>query len=167
MPPKLRDWYGQTGEAPANDESIYTLRAANEKTLAMGKQSTKLGLLLMMVVTMNADAGLFDHSKGWKEEVQLHDGRVIVVERLFNLGGYQFSGKQYRYTKEGQLIVSLKTPASVGQDGAILVKGWSAGADLIVGTTTTDRMRWRTVAAIVNSSKAANDESIYIRRTAA
>jgi hypothetical protein len=27
-------------------------------------------------------------SMGWKEEVQLHDDRVIVVERYFNLGGY-------------------------------------------------------------------------------
>ena len=52
------------------------------------KRIAKLGLLLMMGVSMSADAGLFGHSKGWKEEVKLHDGRVIVVERSFNLGGY-------------------------------------------------------------------------------
>jgi hypothetical protein len=52
------------------------------------KPITKLLLLLMTGMTMNADAGLFDHAKGWKEEVQLHDGRAIVVERHFNLGGY-------------------------------------------------------------------------------
>lgn len=56
----------------------------------IGKQIAKLGLLLMMMgVVMNADAALLDHTKGWKEEVQLHDGRVFVVERHFNLGGYR------------------------------------------------------------------------------
>jgi hypothetical protein len=54
----------------------------------MFKLITKLGLLLMMGVSMNADAGLFGHSKGWKEEVQLHDGRVLLIERSYNLGGY-------------------------------------------------------------------------------
>jgi hypothetical protein len=52
------------------------------------KPIAKLVLLLTMGVTMSADAGLFDHSKGWKEEVLSHDGRVIVVERHFNLGSY-------------------------------------------------------------------------------
>lgn len=52
------------------------------------KRITKLGFLLMMGVSMNADAGLFGHSKGWKEEVQLHDGRVLLIERFYNLGGY-------------------------------------------------------------------------------
>ncbi|HLP98364.1 MAG TPA: hypothetical protein VK149_07955 [Sideroxyarcus sp.] len=44
----------------------------------------KLGLILMMVASMSADAGwfgLFSGSEKWKEEVQLSDGRVIVVER--------------------------------------------------------------------------------------
>lgn len=46
------------------------------------KRLTRLGLLLMMGASMNA------YSKGWKEEVQLHDGRVLLIERSFNLGGY-------------------------------------------------------------------------------
>lgn len=54
----------------------------------VAKRFAKLGLLLMLGASMNASAGLFGHSKGWKEEVQLHDGRVIVAERHFNLGGY-------------------------------------------------------------------------------
>lgn len=45
-------------------------------------------LILTLGVTLSACAGLFNHSKGWKEEIQLNDGRVIVVERFFNLGGY-------------------------------------------------------------------------------
>lgn len=52
------------------------------------KRITKFGLILMMGVSMSADAGLFGRSKGWKEEVQLHDGRVLLIERSFNLGGY-------------------------------------------------------------------------------
>ena len=49
------------------------------------KQITKLGLLLMMGLTMTAcGAG----SIKWKEEVQLSDGKVIVVEReLITKGG--------------------------------------------------------------------------------
>jgi len=42
----------------------------------------------MIGVSMLASAGLFGNSKGWKEEVQLHDGRVLVIERHFNLGGF-------------------------------------------------------------------------------
>jgi len=52
------------------------------------KQIMDLGLLLTMGASMSADAGLFGHTKGWKEEVQLHDGRVLVVERFYNLGDY-------------------------------------------------------------------------------
>lgn len=28
------------------------------------------------------------HTMRWKEEVKLHDGQMIVVERFYNLGGY-------------------------------------------------------------------------------
>ena len=40
---------------------------------------------------MNAKAGLFGiggHTMSWKEEVLLHDGQMIVLERFYNLGGY-------------------------------------------------------------------------------
>jgi hypothetical protein len=47
-----------------------------------------IGLVVILGVSMSACAGLFGHSKGWKEEVQLYDGRVLVVERHFNLDGY-------------------------------------------------------------------------------
>lgn len=51
------------------------------------RRIAQLGLVLLLGVSMSACAGL-GSSKGWKEEVQLHDGRVLVVERHFNLGGY-------------------------------------------------------------------------------
>ena len=54
----------------------------------MMKRIAKLGLVLMLGASMSACAGLFGNSTGWKEEVQLHDGRVLVVERTYNLGGY-------------------------------------------------------------------------------
>ncbi len=47
----------------------------------MSKQIAKLGLIMMMGVSMSACSS----SESWKEEVQLHDGSVIVVERHFNL----------------------------------------------------------------------------------
>lgn len=46
------------------------------------KKIIKLGWLLIMGVSMSAC------SKGWKEEVQLHDGRALLIERSFNLGGF-------------------------------------------------------------------------------
>lgn len=45
---------------------------------------TKFGLLLMMGVSMNGCSSTME----WKEEVKLHDGQVILVQRHFNLGGY-------------------------------------------------------------------------------
>jgi hypothetical protein len=44
------------------------------------KRLAKLGLILMMGVSMTAC------SKDWKEEVLLHDGKKIIVERVQNLG---------------------------------------------------------------------------------
>lgn len=57
--------------------------------LAIGKQITKLGLLLLMMgVTMSADAGFFElGGTSWKEEVLLHDGHKIIVKRSQNYGG--------------------------------------------------------------------------------
>ena len=48
------------------------------------KQIMELGLLLMIGVSMNA----YSATMSWKEEVVLHDGQVVVVERFYNLGGY-------------------------------------------------------------------------------
>lgn len=49
----------------------------------MMKRIAELGLLLMMGSTISACS-----SMSWKEEVKLHDGRIIVAERYYNLGGY-------------------------------------------------------------------------------
>jgi hypothetical protein len=54
----------------------------------MWKQITKLGLLLMMGVSMSAC------SKSWKEEVQLHDGSKIIVERTVDRGGRHEIGQE-------------------------------------------------------------------------
>ncbi|MHB0986530.1 MAG: hypothetical protein ACYC05_13185 [Sulfuricella sp.] len=54
----------------------------------MLKQITKLGFLLMMGVSMSADAGLFGFGgTSWKEEVLLHDGSKIIVKRSQSYGG--------------------------------------------------------------------------------
>ena len=54
------------------------------KQIGMMKHLAKLGLILMMGGSLNANAGLFGlfgGSEKWKEEVQLSDGRIVVVER--------------------------------------------------------------------------------------
>ena len=48
------------------------------------KAVNTIGLILALGISINAEAGffgLFGGSEKWKEEVQLSDGRVIVVER--------------------------------------------------------------------------------------
>lgn len=47
-----------------------------------------IGFISILGMNMSACAGPSPNTKGWKEEVQLHDGRLIVVERIFNLGGH-------------------------------------------------------------------------------
>ncbi len=53
------------------------------------KQLAALGFLLAMGASMNAEAGLFGiGGVSWKEEVLLHDGRRITVERSQDYGRY-------------------------------------------------------------------------------
>lgn len=53
-------------------------------------QIAKLGLLFIIGVSMNAEAGFLGlgNSASWQEEVLLHDGRKIIVERSQSYGGY-------------------------------------------------------------------------------
>jgi hypothetical protein len=59
----------------------------------MLQRITKLGLILMMGVSMSADAGLFSGTS-WKEEVLLHDGSKIIVKRTVERGGRHEIGQQ-------------------------------------------------------------------------
>ena len=64
------------------------------------KQFVTLGFLLLMGVSMNAEAGLFGlgGNEKWKEEVQLSDGRIIVIEReQINEGG----GDEWAFNRSG------------------------------------------------------------------
>ena len=57
------------------------------------KQITKLGLLLMMGLAITAcGAG----SEKWKEEVQLRDGKIIVIERqaIYESGGAEWASNR-------------------------------------------------------------------------
>jgi hypothetical protein len=75
----------------------------------MVKHLTKLGLLLMLGVCMNANAGLFGFgSTSWKEEVLLHDRSKIVVERSVDRGGRHEIG-QKPPIKAQRLIFKLPT----------------------------------------------------------
>ncbi len=48
----------------------------------------RFGLILTLGATMNAEAGLFGFGgTNWKEEVLLHDGSKIIVERSQSYGG--------------------------------------------------------------------------------
>ncbi len=52
------------------------------------KAFSTVGLILLLGASMNANAGLFGlGGSSWKEEVQLHDGQKIIVERSQTYGG--------------------------------------------------------------------------------
>lgn len=69
------------------------------------KQITKLGLILMMGVSMNA----YSATMNWKEEVLLHDGGILVVERFYNLGGYPTLDSRERAALDETVTFSLPT----------------------------------------------------------
>lgn len=79
----------------------------------MLKEVTKLGLLLMMGVSMSACVG---GSEKWKEEVQLGDGRVIVVERelLYEGGGDEWASNRGG-SKPKEYRIRFAYPVGSGQ----------------------------------------------------
>lgn len=59
------------------------------------KRIMEFGLILMMGMSMNADAGLFGFGgDSWKEEVLLHDGQKIIIKRFIKRGGRHEIGQQ-------------------------------------------------------------------------
>lgn len=71
------------------------------------KRITKLGLILMMGVSMSADAGLFGFGgDSWKEEVLLHDGSKIIAQRTLSYGGRREVG-QGAPIKEQSILFTL------------------------------------------------------------
>jgi hypothetical protein len=70
------------------------------------KRIVHIAVLLMLGASMSACAEL-GSSKGWKEEVQLHDGRVLVVERHFDLGGYPTLDARERRPLDETITFSL------------------------------------------------------------
>jgi hypothetical protein len=61
----------------------------------MMKRLTRLGLLLMLGVSMNAGAGFLGFGgTSWKEEVLLNEGSKIIVERTVDRGGRHEIGQQ-------------------------------------------------------------------------
>ena len=60
------------------------------------KQVTKLRLLLMMGLSMSACS----KTSSWKEEVLLHDGSKIVVERSVSYGGRHEIGQKSPYSEQ-------------------------------------------------------------------
>lgn len=67
------------------------------------KQITKLGLLLMMGVGMSA----YSATMSWREEVLLHDGGILVVERFYNLGGHPTLDSRERAALDETVTFSL------------------------------------------------------------
>ena len=72
----------------------------NNKNLLLKAFST-IGLILTLGVSMSADAGLFGFGgTSWKEEVLLHDGSKIIVERTVERGGRHEVGQKSPYKEQ-------------------------------------------------------------------
>lgn len=71
------------------------------------KRIAKLGLILLTGVSMGANAGLFGiGGTSWKEEVLLHDGQKIIVQRSQSYGGRHEIG-QTPPIKEQEITFTL------------------------------------------------------------
>lgn len=68
--------------------------------------STSIGFLLTFGCCIDASAD----SMKWQEEVLLHDGKKIVIERTYNLGGYPTIDSRER--KSLDQIVTFSVPGS-------------------------------------------------------
>ena len=67
----------------------------------------RFGLLLMLLISMHAHAGLFGFGgESWKEEVLLHDGQKLIVDRSVEFGGRHELGQKPPY-KEQTLAFTL------------------------------------------------------------
>lgn len=69
------------------------------------KAFSTIGLILILGVSMNANAGLFGGTS-WKEEALLHDGSKIIVTRTVERGGRHEIGQRSSY-KEQSLTFTL------------------------------------------------------------
>ncbi len=72
------------------------------------KAFSTIGLILILGVSMSADAGLFGLFSGtsWKEEALLHDGSKLIVERSVERGGRHEIGQEPPY-KEQSLVFTM------------------------------------------------------------
>ena len=74
------------------------------------KVFSTIGLILTLGVSMSADAGLFGFGgTSWKEEVLLHDGSKIIVERSVERGGRHEIGQKPPYKEQS---LSFTMPSS-------------------------------------------------------
>ncbi len=70
----------------------------------------RFGLFLMLLISMHAHAGLFGFGgESWKEEVLLHDGSKIIVERTVERGGRHELGQRPSISEQSLSFVLPNT----------------------------------------------------------
>ncbi len=78
------------------------------------KRIVRFGLILTLGASMNVEAGLFGFGgTSWKEEVLLHDGGKIIVERTVERGGRHEIGQQPPIKNQSLTFVLPGTNESV------------------------------------------------------
>ncbi|MBK7502911.1 MAG: hypothetical protein IPI14_09975 [Polaromonas sp.] len=74
---------------------------------------------------MNAYAGMFGFGgDSWKEEVMLHDGRKIIVERTVQRGGRREVGQQPPIKEQRLTFTMPGTKQQVVWGGLLLARHW-------------------------------------------
>jgi hypothetical protein len=70
---------------------LYACHLLSHGAESVMKHSARLfSLLIAATLSLAACSGLpgIAHTMAWQEEVLLHDGRIVIAERKYNLGGY-------------------------------------------------------------------------------
>lgn len=92
--------------------TLFVLRKENGMKLSNSRMMNiaKFELLLLLSFAISACAGvpaLNNSTSSWKEEVVLHDGKVVVVERFFHLGDYPTADSHNRSPLDQTLTFTL------------------------------------------------------------
>lgn len=79
----------------------------NGKHMSVWRKALRMAIAIVALgACMNADAGLFGiGGTSWKEEVLLHDGSKIIVERFVERGGRHEIGQKGAYIKQSLTFI--------------------------------------------------------------
>lgn len=92
-----------------NSSNGYVKKESGVRNRHWLRKFKTIGLILALGVSMTACASLFSNGESWKEEVLLHDGSKLIVERSQTRGGNHEIGQEVPIAEHK---ISFKLPDS-------------------------------------------------------